>query len=77
VLRELGGEGVTNRQKQKAAKLWSLALVIHGSEQVEETEEENTIRVIAGEAATKKLHRMGYDAGKLSTMKDCIDAVYL
>lgn len=65
---------MTYKQKQKAAKLWGLASVIHGSEQVEETDVENEIRTIAGDAASRKLQRMGYAARDLLTMKNCIDA---
>lgn len=66
---------MTGRQKQKAAKLWSLAMVVHGSGQEEDTEAENEIRNIAGEVANNKLHQMGYEARNLLTMKNCMDAV--
>lgn len=66
---------MTKRQKEKAAKLWGLALIVHCGERIEETEKENDIRSLAKDQAENALARLGYSASQLLCADDCIRAV--
>jgi len=66
---------MTKNQKKKAAKLWAFALVSHSAEEIEEVDDENEVRSLAREFADKELSKMGFCAGELLSVNDCLKVV--
>lgn len=64
----------TKRQVEKAARLWSLALIAHTDVDCDD-EVASAVRSIAVERALTDLQRKGYDPGQLLCERDCLDAV--
>ena len=62
----------TQRQKAKAAKLWSLAVIAH-MDLVEDDDLANEVREIAISKARAKLESLGFHYSELLCAQDCID----
>lgn len=65
---------LTNKQTTKAARLYSLALVAHVGG-VTDSEDQDAVKAAARSAALDALERLGFEAGQLLTLEDCIKAV--
>lgn len=70
---------LTKRQIQKAARLYSLAMIAltdggGDAENEAMATDENAVRVAAAQTATIALARLGFEPAQLVTISHCIDA---
>ncbi|MDL5034429.1 hypothetical protein QRD43_21175 [Pelomonas sp. APW6] len=65
---------LTSKQIAKAARLYSLALAAHVGG-AEDDEAQAAVKQAARDAAHEALGRLGFEAGQLVTVGDCINAV--
>lgn len=65
---------LTKAQINRAARLYSLAVVAHANAAAAADEDGALVMEVARSAACEALERLGHEAGDLLTLEACIDA---